>query len=68
MLQGIKNIAPNVEVKYAKGSNIHSTTDEEIQKATQIATESDIIVAVLGEDREMSGEAASRSDIRIPEA
>lgn len=34
VLQGIKNVAPNVEVKFAKGSNIHNTTDEDIQKAT----------------------------------
>ncbi len=31
-----------------------------------MANQSDVIVAVIGEASEMSGESASRSDIRIP--
>src|SRR5690606_11753550 len=37
--------------------------DEALEKVAQ----SDVIVAVIGEATEMSGEAASRTDIRIPE-
>ncbi|HLV62720.1 MAG TPA: beta-glucosidase BglX [Galbibacter sp.] len=37
--------------------------DEALEKVAQ----SDVIVAVVGEATEMSGEAASRTDIRIPE-
>ena len=39
---------------------------EMIDEAVSIANQSDIIVAVVGEASEMSGESASRSDIRIP--
>ncbi len=38
-----------------------------IEEAIQTANKADVIVAVLGEPRAWSGEAASRSDIGIPE-
>lgn len=41
---------------------------EIIQEAVNIANQSDVIIAALGESAEMSGESSSRSDIQIPEA
>ncbi len=38
-----------------------------IQEAVGIANQSDVVVAVLGESAEMSGESSSRSNIEIPE-
>jgi beta-glucosidase len=38
-----------------------------LEEAKNIASKADVIVAVLGETRDWSGEAASRSDIGIPE-
>jgi len=40
--------------------------DELIKEAVTTASGSDVVVAVLGEASEMTGEAASRTDIRIP--
>ncbi|NEW81564.1 MAG: beta-glucosidase BglX, partial [Mariniphaga sp.] len=40
---------------------------EMIEEAVDVAEESDVIVAALGEAAEMSGEASSRSDINLPE-
>ncbi|MEY2586658.1 MAG: hypothetical protein RLY11_507 [Bacteroidota bacterium] len=40
--------------------------DEMLQEALAIARQSDVVVAVVGEATEMTGEAASRSDITIP--
>ena len=40
--------------------------DELIKEAITTASGSDVVVAVLGEASEMTGEAASRTDIRIP--
>ena len=37
-----------------------------LKEALDIAAQADVIVAALGESAEMSGEAASRSDINIP--
>lgn len=39
-----------------------------INEALSIASQSDVIVAALGEAAEMTGESSSRSDIRIPQA
>jgi beta-glucosidase len=41
--------------------------DKLLADAKSVAVKADIIVAVLGESRDWSGEAASRSDISIPE-
>lgn len=52
-----------------KKSSIDSTkTSEQLKKeALKIAKKSDVIVAVMGEGAEMTGESASRSDISLPE-
>src|SRR5687767_1860983 len=44
------------------------STDEMLNEAIETANKSDVIVAVMGEASEMSGEAASRSEITIPES
>lgn len=44
------------------------SAEELRNEALTIAGQSDIIIAALGEASEMSGECASRSDIRIPDA
>jgi beta-glucosidase len=41
---------------------------EMIDEAVAAASKADVVVAVVGEASEMSGEAASRSDISIPES
>ena len=41
--------------------------DEILKEALNIANQADVIVAVLGEAAEMSGEASSRSNIEIPQ-
>jgi beta-glucosidase len=44
------------------------SADEMIAEALDAASKADVIVAVVGEASEMSGEAASRSDITVPES
>ena len=88
ILEGLKNVAPEANIEYAKGANISNDSSfakkvnvfgERIQisdespetllrEALDLANSSDIIVAVVGEATEMSGEAASRTDITIPDA
>lgn len=61
---------------FAKKVNVFGTrisidtrsADEMIAEALEKANRSDVIVAVVGEASEMTGEAASRSDISIPES
>ncbi|MEK4298224.1 glycoside hydrolase family 3 N-terminal domain-containing protein [Oceanobacillus sp. FSL W8-0428] len=52
----------------AKGSKVESITKEQLQKAVSAAEQSDVIVLALGEHSEMSGEAGSRSNIKLPDA
>lgn len=42
--------------------------EDMISEAVNVAAKSDVIVAVVGEAADMSGEASSRSDIGIPES
>jgi beta-glucosidase len=42
--------------------------DELMREAVEVAVRSDVVVAVLGESAEMSGESSSRADIGIPKA
>jgi beta-glucosidase len=44
------------------------TPQEMITEAVSVAKQSDVVVAVLGESSGMSGEAASRSDIGLPDS
>jgi beta-glucosidase len=61
---------------FAKKVNVFGTRididkrspDAMLSEAIAVAKKSDVIVAVVGEASEMSGEAASRTDITIPES
>jgi beta-glucosidase len=44
------------------------TKEQLLQEALNVASQSDVIVATLGESAEMSGESSSRSNIEIPQA
>ena len=44
------------------------TKDQLLQEAMNIASQSDVVIAALGESAEMSGESSSRSNIEIPQA
>lgn len=51
------------------GKTLHRDTrpnEAILKEALDVAAQSDVIVAALGESAEMSGEASSRSDISIP--
>jgi beta-glucosidase len=61
---------------FAKKVNVFGTRididkrspEEMLKEAEETAYKSDVVVAVVGEASEMSGEAASRTDIMIPES
>lgn len=42
--------------------------EEMIREAVEAANQADVVVAVVGEAKEMTGEAASRTDISIPDS
>lgn len=66
-LAGIKNyVSENTEVIYIKGCSVEGNDKSEFDEAIDAAKNSDVVIMIIGETREMSGEAASRSDIGIP--
>lgn len=52
----------------AEGCGIHDITERQLEEAVKAAGEADVIVLALGEASEMSGEAASRTNIKLPDA
>lgn len=51
----------------AAGCGVESGTQAQLEEALAAAAQADVIVLALGEDSDMSGEAGSRSDIRLPQ-
>jgi len=62
----LRKKAPETKLLYAKGCNINDTSTTGFAEAIAIANQSDIIILTVGEARDMSGEAKSRSSIRLP--
>jgi beta-glucosidase len=88
VMEGIKNVAHDVKIMYAKGANISDdsmlvfrtnklgteiepetrTAEAMIDEAVTAAIKSDVVVAVIGEAADMSGESSSRGEITVPES
>ena len=84
-MDGLKNVAANAVIAYAKGAHITDdpvmaknvnvfgtrvdidkrSPDIMLKEAIALAQQSDVVVAVVGEASEMTGEAASRTNISI---
>ncbi|MEB4783388.1 beta-glucosidase BglX [Paenibacillus jamilae] len=52
----------------AAGCSVDNITEEQYAEALHAASQAEIIVLALGERSDMSGEAGSRSNIRLPQA
>ncbi|WP_082233175.1 glycoside hydrolase family 3 N-terminal domain-containing protein [Halobacillus massiliensis] len=63
--QGMKNYV--ADLLTADGCDIETGSEKTLQEAVEKAKQADKIVVALGERSDMSGEAGSRADIRIPE-
>lgn len=57
-----------VKLIYAEGSSIIKTSPPKIAEAVSAARYADVVIAAMGEDFNWSGEAAVRTDIRLPKA
>ncbi len=64
--KGIRAVLDDVNILYAKGCDIESKDKSGFTEAIELAKKADKIVLVMGEDHNMSGEAASRTNIKIP--
>lgn len=67
LYEGLKNKAGDrIQLLYAKGCAINSDSTDGFQEALDVALQSDVVILSVGEARDMSGEAKSRSDIQLP--
>ena len=66
IFQGINEYLDESNIMFAKGCDINSNDYSGFNEALNIAKKADKILMVLGEDYNMSGEAASRTNIKLP--
>jgi beta-glucosidase len=67
LLEGIRNKLPKeTKLYYVKGCNVNDKDKSHINEAVSSAMQSDVVILALGESRDMSGEASSRTNISIP--
>ena len=66
VLQGIRAKASASQVVYAQGSGVDDTVTAGFGAAVAAAKRANVAVLVLGERGDMSGEAASRSELGLP--
>lgn len=69
VLQGIqKAVDANTKVVYQLGASPLNPDTQHIPAAQQAAREADVVIAVLGETAEQSGESHSRAELGLPGA
>jgi len=61
-----KKLGTETKLLYAKGCEITDSSNAGFAEAIEAAKQSDMIILSLGERRDMSGEAKSRSNIHLP--
>ncbi len=61
-----KKVDGHTNLLYAKGSNINDTSHAGFSEAIHIALQADVVIMSVGETRDMSGEAKSRSNLHLP--
>lgn len=64
VLEGLKAKIPGFLV--AKGCDVRSSDRAGFKNAVEVARQADVVIMVMGESDDMSGEAASRADINLP--
>jgi len=67
VLEGIKQAVPDSSVvHYSKGCTVSETDTSGFKAARNLARNAEVAILVIGEDRDMSGEAASRASLELP--
>ncbi|PQV51420.1 beta-glucosidase [Jejuia pallidilutea] len=64
--EGVQEYLADSKVAFAKGCEIEGDDTSGFTKAINAAKTADKVVMVMGEDYDMSGEAASRTNIKLP--
>jgi beta-glucosidase len=65
--EGLQNKVGNAaKLLYAKGCEIEGDNKDGFAEAIAVANQADVVILSIGERRDMSGEAKSRSNLRLP--
>ena len=65
--EGLQNkVGANTTLLYAKGCDIEGNNKDGFTEAVEMAKQADVVILSIGERRDMSGEAKSRSNLSIP--
>jgi beta-glucosidase len=65
--EGLQNkVGNNAKLLYAKGCEIEGDNKDGFAEAIAVANQADVVILSIGERRDMSGEAKSRSNLRLP--
>ncbi|MNS11755.1 Periplasmic beta-glucosidase precursor [compost metagenome] len=65
--EGLQNKVGNTaKLLYAKGCEIEGDNKDGFAEAVAVANQADVVILSIGERRDMSGEAKSRSSLRLP--
>ncbi|MBU4444559.1 beta-glucosidase BglX [bacterium] len=65
--EGLKNkFGDDVKIIYVKGCDVKNNSCSGFDKAIKAVQKADVVVMVMGESADMSGEAASRADLNLP--
>ncbi|WP_430790614.1 glycoside hydrolase family 3 N-terminal domain-containing protein [Virgibacillus flavescens] len=65
---GLKMKMDSSNLYISKGCEVETSSEDQLREALNTAKDADVIVLALGEDSEMSGEAGSLTDIKLPQA
>ncbi|MDX6190729.1 glycoside hydrolase family 3 N-terminal domain-containing protein [Flavobacterium sp. Fl-318] len=64
---GLQNkVGKNTKLLYAKGCEVDGENKDGFAEAIATAQQADVVILSIGERRDMSGEAKSRSDLHLP--
>ncbi|KIO53668.1 glycoside hydrolase family 3 N-terminal domain-containing protein [Flavobacterium hibernum] len=64
---GLQNkVGKNTKLLYAKGCEVEGDNKDGFAEAVATAKQADVVILSIGEKRDMSGEAKSRSDLHLP--
>lgn len=67
LFEGLKNkIGNKTELLYAKGCEVSDSSKAGFAEAIALAKQSEVVIMAVGETLDMSGEAKSKAQIRIP--
>ncbi|RPI68762.1 MAG: glycosyl hydrolase, partial [Ignavibacteriales bacterium] len=67
LLQGVKNVlSDDTKINFSQGCALNDDDSSGFDDAVNAALNSDAVILAVGEDRGMSGEAASRTSLDIP--